>query len=88
MVNQSDREAAEYVCLKHHNLRGELQLLRFQYDQCIEFAKNCAMRIEETEEKLEDLTLNVDQFFCDALDALGPPNIKEAVHVGECTGTG
>ena len=45
------------------------------------------MRIEETQEKLEDLTLNVRQYFCDALDALGPPNIKEAVRDGECMGT-
>jgi hypothetical protein len=89
MVNQSDREAAEYVCLKHHNLRGELQLLQLQYDQCIEFAKNYATRIEEAQEKLEELTLNVDQFFCDALDALGPPNIEEAAHhVGKRTRTG
>ena len=70
MVNQSDRKAAEFVCLKHHSLRGELQSLRIQYDQYIDYAKKYAMRIEETEEKLEDLTLNVNQFFCDALDAL------------------
>ena len=42
----------------------------------MEHAKDCATRIEETKGKLDELTMNVAQFYCDALDALSVPGLE------------
>jgi hypothetical protein len=89
MHSQLDRKAAAFVCLKHHTLRGELESLQSRYDFSIEYAKTCAMRIEETQSQLDALTMNIDQIFCDALDALGTSGVEDApVHAGKAVHRG
>jgi hypothetical protein len=59
-----------YVCQKHCSLRRELESLQLHYNEYVEYANNCATRIAQVQEQLDDLLLNVDQYLCDALDAL------------------
>lgn len=79
MHSQLDQKAAAYVCQMHSALRNELETLRLHYDQTIERARDYAMRIEETKGKLDELELNVTEFYCDALDALSVPGLEGAI---------
>jgi hypothetical protein len=59
-----------YVCQKHCSLRTEIESLQLHYNEHIEYANNYATRLAEAREQLDDLLLNADQFFYDALDTL------------------
>src|ERR1700729_3434562 len=68
MRSELDKQAAALVCQKHYCLRNELESLRRQYQHHDDLSRSYAGRIKEIQEKLEDLIVNVVQFFCDALD--------------------
>jgi hypothetical protein len=70
LQNQLDRKAAASVCMKHHSLQGELATLQLRYREFSDIAEECAIRIQETQEQLANITHNIDQVYCDALDAL------------------
>jgi hypothetical protein len=76
MHSELDQKAAAYVCLRHCSLQKELGVLQVQYDQTMEYAKDCATRIEETKGKLDELTTNIAQLYCDALDVLSVPVLE------------
>lgn len=71
MQSQLDRKAADNVCRKYHSLRDELEALERRYVEHSSEAKNCEMLLTKTRERLDYLTQNIDQVFCDELDQLG-----------------
>jgi len=78
MQSELDRRAAAFVCNRHYYLRSELETLRPQYERYNELARTYAIRIEEIQANLDDLTLNVNEIFCDALDSLRWASLKDA----------
>ena len=91
MQSELDRRAVAFVCNRHCYLRSELETLRRQYECYNQFARTYAIRIEEIQANLDDLTLNVNEIFCDVLDSLRLTSLKDtAINVdkpvqhGEC----
>ena len=89
MESELDKQASALICQKHCCLRSELEALRRQYQHHDDFARSYARRMQDIQAKLEDLTFNVDQFFCDALDMLRSTNFEDpANQVAKCVETG
>jgi hypothetical protein len=65
-----DKKAAATLCTRHHTLRGELATLQLRYREFSEIAKDVAIRIQTTQETLADMTHNIDQVYCDTINAL------------------
>jgi hypothetical protein len=74
-----DKQAIALVCQKHYCLRNELESLHQQYQHHDDLSRSYAGRIKEIQEKLEDLIVNVNQFFCDALDMLESSKVADKV---------
>jgi len=70
LQNQLDKKAAASVCMRHHSLQGELATLQVRYRAFSDITQDVASRIRETQEQLANITHNIDQVYCDALDAL------------------
>ena len=91
MQSELDRRAAAFVCNRHCYLRSQLETLRRRYEIHNEFARTYAIRIAEMQANLDDLTLNVNEIFCDAVNSLRLARLKDAmvnvakpVQHGEC----
>lgn len=70
MQSPLDRKATDNICRKYNSLRHELEALERRYAAHSSEARNCEMLLRKTRERLDYLTQNIDQVFCDELDQL------------------
>jgi hypothetical protein len=91
MQSELDSQAAAFVCNRNCYLRNQLETLPRQYELYNKFARTYAIRIEEMQANLDDLPLNVNEIFCDALNSLRLASLKDTtinvakpVQHGEC----